>query len=293
MISFSAFTPKLIKIPNYLGHQGQLFSWSLPVALTRSAPWEEWESQSDSIAQPQLLWEATACAWPSLQPCSFISFIFICFLAPRMQPKPTSNNIKEHKVMTSPPPQHSTPHTLHLEVGYAEHCTTVFPLPVFSEVGGRLLLICELFSGTAASELTVRDVSGHHNPRSRRRKKGGELENPVSQQSSDLSLRLRVRPNAPAQYLLEQRQLQTPITCLQGSSLPRSFSLSFLPEATGMSIPTELPGGLQILSTPRDSPTLSFELLGREAKSPKPVWEVSQYSNLGTRPETSCRSQTA
>lgn len=94
--------------------------------------------------------------------------------------------------MTSPPPQHSTPPPpVHLEVGYAKLCTTIFPLSPCSEVGERLLLICELFSGSAASELTVRDGSGHHNPRSRRRKRGGRVENPVSKQSSDLSLRLK------------------------------------------------------------------------------------------------------
>ena len=85
-----------------------------------------------------------------------------------MQPKPTSNNIKEHKVMIPPNPSTQVP--THLEAGWAEYAT-VFPLLVFSKGCGKLpLLLCELFSDTAASELTVRDVLGHHNPRNRRRK---------------------------------------------------------------------------------------------------------------------------
>ena len=74
--------------------------------------------------------------------------------------------------------------------------------------------------------------------------------------------------------------------------LPLSFLISFQGQL-GASIPIGLPDGLNIPVTPRDSLVPSLELLGREAKSRRQVWEVSQHSKLDIGPETRCRSQTA
>lgn len=74
-----------------------------------------------------------------------------------MQPKPTSNNFKEHKVMIPPTASAQPPKSLRSRVGRIHHS---FPPACLFRGWGRLLLLCELFSDTAASELTVRDGFG-------------------------------------------------------------------------------------------------------------------------------------
>ena len=74
-----------------------------------------------------------------------------------MQPKPTSNNFKEHKFMISQTPSAQPPKSLGGRVGRMHHS---FPLACLFRAWRRLLLFCELFSDTAASELTVRDGFG-------------------------------------------------------------------------------------------------------------------------------------
>lgn len=85
-----------------------------------------------------------------------------------MQPKSTSNNIKEHKVMNPPTSSPQPPKSL--RGGAGRMCYSSPPSCLFRG-WGKAAALCELFSDTAASEFTVRHISGHHNSRSRRREK--------------------------------------------------------------------------------------------------------------------------
>lgn len=183
----------------------------------------------------------------------------------------------------------------HLEAGWAE-CTTVFPLPVFSE-GGEDCCCSVSYSQTLPPQNSLWEtVSGHHNPKSRRREREGG-ENPASKQSSDSSLpeAMSTGPNGPRQCLLggtvgETNPLPVCQLALLTAFLPFSY---FLPGPTRNQNSSRPPRWLQIPATPRDSPVPSLELLVSEAKNCRQVWEVSHPCKLGTRPEIRCRSQAA
>lgn len=150
----------------------------------------------------------------------------------------------------------------------------------------------ELFSDAAASEFTARDVSGHHNPRSRRRGKGREDRKP-SQQAILRSLPPRGRKNWaswswPAAAGRDGGRSRPP------ASVFFLFPfLIFLQGKLGTSVPTGLPYGLQIPATPRDSLVLSLECLGRGASSLGQAWDIAQCRKFSAVPEADGGGQAA
>lgn len=130
----------------------------------------------------------------------------------------------------------------------------------------------------------MRDVSGHHNPRSRRRGKGREDRKP-SQQAILRSLPPRGRKNWaswswPAAAGRDGGRSRPP------ASVFFLFPfLIFLQGKLGTSVPTGLPYGLQIPATPRDSLVLSLECLGRGASSLGQAWDIAQCRKFSAVPE--------
>lgn len=129
--------------------------------------------------------------------------------------------------MILPVPSGQYPSSLTGRVGRMHHS---FPSACLFGGWGTLLPLCELFLDTAASELTVRDISGHHNPRSKRGKKG-KKENSASKQSSIPYFHegRSGEPNSLGQCLLGRTVGETNllILCLL-ASLPPFLPLSVL-----------------------------------------------------------------
>lgn len=192
---------------NNVGHQSRLTSaiglWPGPNPhLGRLV------SQAGLRARPQLLWEPTVCAWPNPEPCSFISFIFMCLLTPRLWPKPTSNNIKEHKVMIPPTPSARPPTCS--EAGRVDHASSRSPPP-----HPRPACLVKAGRGRAAAAVSYSQMLLLQNSLremfqviitqgAEGGEKGGKTENPASKQFSDPCLHeaARTGPRGPGQQLL-------------------------------------------------------------------------------------------
>lgn len=177
--------------------------------------------------------------------------------------------------------------------------TTIFPLPVFSE-GGKDCFCSVSYSQTLLHQnslwemfqvtITQRAEGGE------KRRGRGEIK--YSQQSIFRSLppwghEYWAQWSWPVPSARDSWRNQPP-DFLPHCLPPPFFLLSFfisIQGQVGTSIPTGPPHGLLIQATLRDSPVPSLEFLGREVKSPRQVWEVSQHWKLGTGPETRCGSQ--
>lgn len=118
--------------------------------------------------------------------------------------------------MILPVPSVQYPNSLTGRVGRMHHS---FPSACLFGGWGTLLPLCELFLDTAASELTVRDISGHHNPRSKRGKKGRKKMQPTSSPQFPASMRVGVVNLTVSASACWEEQLEKP-THLFSASLP-------------------------------------------------------------------------
>lgn len=146
----------------------------------------------------------------------------MCFLTSWMQPKPTSNNPKEHKFMISLKPSVLSPPS-HLQAGWVE-CTTVFPLPVFLEGGEDCCCSVSYFRHCRLRTHWGETLRVTITQRAGEEGKGGG-ENPAKQ-SSDSSLpeAISAGPNSPGQCLLGEGQLENPTPACLPPCLTHCFS---------------------------------------------------------------------